>query len=518
MSILYYYIDEQTRELKPEVESKVVAQKDHDTDVIRVGVPETLDAVDLETSAVRCMYQRPKETEVRSKTAAYYETSGGYLWYDWTLQEGDTAKTGKINFSVCLQHIEGGLLTADWNSTIGEIHVKTSYHSDDSDEADETITPTVAQRVAVLESVIQGMAGGAPVVVGDADDMTDEAQIYVLSTDGKWYYYDGEEWTAGGEYGAVATDTTLAQSGMPADAKTVGDVLREIAIATLSCFENVAWTNESGQEYYDALLSAIAGGDDFYKVTTNLTHVKISNNSPFVPNGGSYTATFTADAGFAISSITVTHGGASVTVSDNSISIPSVSGDIVITALAAQTSSLVMLHNWDLTKGLVDSITKQIAVLGGASRKSNGLTISNANQYADFPDVWGTDRTIEIDVSSYVRGGTGHSRLFTYRYFSGNTLGRGNGFIYRSTGKWSFYKGSWSDFESSDATYISGKMIKFSITANGDTSIYVNGTLLGTVSGVSFNRGDYTMGFGSESSSGYTCTITGIRVYEGVES
>jgi hypothetical protein len=204
MSILYYFIDEETRKLRPEAAHKVVAQKDHNADVIRVGIPETMDSVDLETSAVRCMYQRPKETEVRSKTATYYDTSGGYLWYDWTLQEGDTAKAGKINFSVCLQHIEGGLLTVDWNTTIGEIFVKTSYHSDDSDEGDETITPTVAQRVAVLESMIQRVASGAPIVVSSASAMTDTDQIYVLSTDGEWYYHNGSAWVAGGEYGGVA--------------------------------------------------------------------------------------------------------------------------------------------------------------------------------------------------------------------------------------------------------------------------------------------------------------------------
>ena len=228
MSILYYFIDEETRKLRPEAAHKVVAQKDHNADVIRVGIPETMNSVDLETSAVRCMYQRPKETEVRSKTATYYNTSGGYLWYDWTLQEGDTVKAGKINFSVCLQHIEDGLLTVDWNTTIGEIHVKTSYHSDDSDEADETITSTVAQRVAVLEAMTQrlySMAGGAPVVVSSVSEMTDTAQIYVLTTDGYWYYHDGSAWTAGGEYGAVSTDRTLSMDGIPADAKAVGDAL-----------------------------------------------------------------------------------------------------------------------------------------------------------------------------------------------------------------------------------------------------------------------------------------------------
>ena len=67
------------------------------------------------------------------------------------------------------------------------------------------------------------LSGGAPIVVGSTSAMTDTDQIYVLSTDGNWYYHNGTAWTVGGEYGAVATDTTLTQSGAPADAKAAGD-------------------------------------------------------------------------------------------------------------------------------------------------------------------------------------------------------------------------------------------------------------------------------------------------------
>ena len=259
MSILYYFIDEETRKLRPEAAHKVVAQKDHNADVIRVGIPEAMDSVDLETSAVRCMYQRPKETEVRSKTAAYYDTSGGYLWYDWTLQEGDTSKAGKINFSVCLQHIEGGLLTVDWNTTIGEIHVKTSYHSDDSEEGDESITPTVSQRVAILESVVQRIAGGAPVVVGSVSEMVDEGQIYVLSTDGYWYYHNGTTWTQGGGYGAVSTDTTLTQSGIPADANAVGAAIDAVEALVDNAIEAVGDSISETETAMDALERRVDG-------------------------------------------------------------------------------------------------------------------------------------------------------------------------------------------------------------------------------------------------------------------
>ena len=89
-----------------------------------------------------------------------------------------------------------------------------------------TTTNRLQDRVANVENVIQGLAGGAPIVVSSVSEMIDTEQIYILSTDGMWYYHNGTAWTAGGEYGAVATDTTLTQSGVPADAKATGDEIK----------------------------------------------------------------------------------------------------------------------------------------------------------------------------------------------------------------------------------------------------------------------------------------------------
>ena len=88
-----------------------------------------------------------------------------------------------------------------------------------------TTTNRLQDRVANVENVIQGLAGGAPIVVSSVSEMTDTEQIYILSTDGMWYYYNGTSWVSGGNYGAVATDRTLTHDGISADAKAVGDRL-----------------------------------------------------------------------------------------------------------------------------------------------------------------------------------------------------------------------------------------------------------------------------------------------------
>lgn len=72
-------------------------------------------------------------------------------------------------------------------------------------------------------------------------------------------------------------------------------------------------------------------------VTNNLTHVTNSNTATMAELSGSYTGTLTADSGYVLGTVTVTMGGEDVTAtvySSGTITIPSVTGDIVITATA----------------------------------------------------------------------------------------------------------------------------------------------------------------------------------------
>lgn len=74
-----------------------------------------------------------------------------------------------------------------------------------------------------------------------------------------------------------------------------------------------------------------------YTVTNNLTNVTTSNAAGSVTEGASYAATLTAVDGYELDAVTVTMGGVDITGTvyvDGSISIATVSGDIVITASA----------------------------------------------------------------------------------------------------------------------------------------------------------------------------------------
>ena len=42
-----------------------------------------------------------------------------------------------------------------------------------------------------LQSQINGLASGSPLVASSISGMTDTTRVYVNTTDGKWYYYNG---------------------------------------------------------------------------------------------------------------------------------------------------------------------------------------------------------------------------------------------------------------------------------------------------------------------------------------
>ena len=51
-----------------------------------------------------------------------------------------------------------------------------------------------------LQLQINGLSNGSPLVASSTSQMTDTSKIYVNSTDGNWYYYNGSSWQIGGVY------------------------------------------------------------------------------------------------------------------------------------------------------------------------------------------------------------------------------------------------------------------------------------------------------------------------------
>ena len=279
---IMYAVDPIKRIVKP-MSGHAVTEQDHEASSLRFAFPDNIAGTGLDSTgtAVRVMYIRPDGDDPVAKTLTFYKHSGGYYLYDWSLQKNDLQKEGRLVFSLCILNIAEGEVS-EWHTTPCAVRVLSTIHTDDSDEGDDTITPTVKERVAVLETMIQRVASGAPIVVSSTSEMTDTEQIYVLSTNGRWYYHNGTTWVSGGTYGAVSTDTTLTQAGMPADAKKVGDKTNKLALNSVQMSAGDATNIPENADLNDYILTASGGiitayGQHNYKVQTTTIAQTISN-------------------------------------------------------------------------------------------------------------------------------------------------------------------------------------------------------------------------------------------------
>ena len=114
----------------------------------------------------------------------------------------------------------------------------------------------------------------------DADTITDESVLKELnaiieSADTATQAAEEAEDAADRAEAAAQTlviDPTLTQSGQAADAKAAGDAIAQIVpglsetakAALLNCFAHVAWVDEHGQDYYDALHDALYGSESYW--------------------------------------------------------------------------------------------------------------------------------------------------------------------------------------------------------------------------------------------------------------
>ena len=112
----------------------------------------------------------------------------------------------------------------------------------------------------------------------------------------------------------------------------------------------------------------------YYTVTNSLTNCTNSNSATSIAKGESYTATITANDGYELKSVAVTMGGSAVTVTNGVINIASVTGDIVITAVAEEVK-------------VIEPVTETITVTSDMSITVNGDDRANTSEYCATPYI-----------------------------------------------------------------------------------------------------------------------------------
>jgi len=79
----------------------------------------------------------------------------------------------------------------------------------------EYVDPLInAQNVEIadIRAEVESATSGSPLVASSTSEMTDTSRVYVNTTNGNWYYHDGDSWEVGGVYQASVDSTTSSNN------------------------------------------------------------------------------------------------------------------------------------------------------------------------------------------------------------------------------------------------------------------------------------------------------------------
>ena len=97
------------------------------------------------------------------------------------------------------------------------------------------------------EQGLPGQPSGTPLVASSTSGMTDTTKVYVNTTDGKWYYYDGSSWVSGGTYqSSKVSDNGLTFNML--ETKIQNFFGREFEDTTITWEENTYYKWWNGQK------------------------------------------------------------------------------------------------------------------------------------------------------------------------------------------------------------------------------------------------------------------------------
>lgn len=232
----------------------------------------------------------------------------------------------------------------------------------------------------------------------------------------------------------VLIDDTLTEEGQAADAKAVGDAISNIEPglssaakqALLEIFQHVAYIDEHGQDYYDALEASLFPGS-VYTITNTLSNCMTTNTATAIMDGDAYATTIIPSSGYTLdgASVTITMGGATVTghYNNGQISIPNVTGNLVITVLASSAVSSISAVFTQGANAIYD--TDSLNTL----RQYLVVTATYSNSQTAVVTDYTLSGTLTVGTSTITASYGGKTSTFTVTVTSGFLYTSANGLL-----------------------------------------------------------------------------------------
>jgi len=121
----------------------------------------------------------------------------------YTVDYSISIRAGIVRFSLeAINADTQGTILNEWHTQTYQAKVQDTLQGNQVEFA-ETESDIISALIVEVQNKVSQLVGGAtPEVKNSKTAMTDPEKVYILSTDGNWYYNDGTEWQSGGKYAA----------------------------------------------------------------------------------------------------------------------------------------------------------------------------------------------------------------------------------------------------------------------------------------------------------------------------
>ena len=287
----------------------------------------------------------------------------------------------------------------------------------------------------------------------------------------------------------TAADQDAIDSGKASASDVNGKMSALAAVLTQlkTLIQSLAYTSSSHNgaataSAIDTALSVLGGGSipviTTYTVTKALTNCSISNNAGSAASGSAYSAAISADSGYALGAVTVTMGGVNITASaysNGTVSIASVTGNIVITAAAERIT-------YTVTNTLSNCASSNAAASANHGSSYSAAITANTGYTLDAVTV--TMGGVDITSSAYSNGAVSIASVTGNIVITASAAAEGTSYSVTNT---------LTNCSNSNSAVSAAENAAYSGTLTANTG-YTLGTVTVTMGGVDITSSAYSNG------------------------
>ena len=158
-------------------------------------------------------HMQQNDTEISELTTLYNEIKSYVDNLD--VQEEINNKLDKMAQDGTLADIINNDLLKNINDNIESLNETTAENTKNINKTTNDFNTFKSETNTTLNNInnkVNSVTSGTPIPVNSIGEMSDTSKIYVLTTDGKWYYYNESNWVAGGVYQATGLSDNQVKS------------------------------------------------------------------------------------------------------------------------------------------------------------------------------------------------------------------------------------------------------------------------------------------------------------------